>query len=164
MNKLLMNSPPNGTQSIEEKLEERIAKIKKTYRIRYILLTLFFVAISFVSSMKQEQVTVEKKKTTWKNLSSNHQKVILPALAYIDIDESKLPIEVDLYNENKKLVSKAKLHFIEKLKNIQGTSNAFLEIPEEQVSRIPNQVSLIIKIYPHLKDQKKKRNRYEISF
>jgi len=164
MNKSLLNSPVSGTLSIEERLEERISKIRKIYRIRYILLTLFFVVFSLFSNMKQEKVTIEKKKATWKRSSEKHQKVILPVLAYIDTHEESFPIEVDLYNENHKLVSKAKLHFIEKSNDIQGTSKAFLEIPEEQVSGIPKQASLVFKIYPHIKDLKKKRSSYEISF
>ena len=97
MNKSLPISSENGIQSIEEKLQEIIDKIKKTYRIRYVLLSTCFMFFYFVSNMSSNQVKEPEKQKVWKDLTLGHQKIILPVIPYIDKDESLFPIEVDIY-------------------------------------------------------------------
>ena len=165
MNKFSMSSSESGIQSIEEKLQARIQKIQKTYRIRYILLTLGFIAFTFISSMNKDITVPVIEKRKWQNLSHNYQKMTLPVVSYIDAKENQFPIDVDIYNENKKLITKAKLHFLELIESsLQGTFKAYLEIPEEQLSNLPKQSSLTFRLYPHLKVESRKRKSYEIVF
>lgn len=167
MNKSLPISSENGIQSIEEKLQERIDKIKKTYRIRYVLLSTCFILFYFVSNMSSNQVKEPEKQKAWKDLTLGHQKIILPVIPYIDKDESVFPIEVDIYGEGKKaLITKAILHSLKKEpESPTEFSSAYIEIPKEQLSKIPQvNNAFTFKIYPHLNFSKPKGKNYEVIF
>ncbi|TNF32305.1 MAG: hypothetical protein EP319_00065 [Deltaproteobacteria bacterium] len=167
MNKSLPISSENGIQSIEEKLQERIDKIKKTYRIRYILLSTCFIFFYFVSNMSSNKVKEPEKQKVWKELTLGHQKIILPVIPYIDKDESLFPIEVDIYGEGKKaLITKAILHSLKKEpESPTEFSSAYIEIPKEQLSKIPQEHgTLMFKLYPHMNYKKTEGKSYEVVF
>jgi hypothetical protein len=165
MNKSSPSLSKNGIQSIEKQIEERIKKIKRVYLIRYALLTLGFVFLSFVHNLPNETPSSLQPKKIWFNTSMDHQKMILPALSFIDETHLKEPILVDLYIGERIIISKAKLHHISKNKSsLQGEIKAHLEVPKVQALNIPKHNTLSFKIYPHFNEKKKQGRQYEVIF
>ena len=165
MSKSSLNLSENGIQSIEKQIEERIKQIKRVYLIRYAFLTLGFVALTYLNNLTNDNPNSVQTKKIWFKASLNHQKMILPAISFIDEAHLEEPLLVDLYIEKRIIISKAKLHYISENKSsIQEGIKAYLEVPKEQALNIPKNSSLIFKIYPHLQEKKKKGRQYEVIF
>ncbi len=168
MNKSFPNSSENGIQSIEEKIQEKIENIKKTYRMRFILLSIGFLIITLCSSQEKEPPKETHVKKMWRGATPDHQKIIIPVISFIDEEESQFPIFVDIYSHGKRaIISRAKLHSLQKNSDsLQEEAKAYIEVSKDQLSKIPKELNtLTFKLYPHLEvRQVAKGKSYEVIF
>ncbi|MCO4793315.1 MAG: hypothetical protein KC493_06380 [Bacteriovoracaceae bacterium] len=170
MRSKLKTSQISGTVSIEDKIQKRIDKIRKAYRLKIGGLIILITTFILFDMLPTNDKNNENTKVLWYSLSSTHKKVILPVLSFVDESETSFPLEVDLYSGEMKLptIKKAKLHGLEIDKtSLDGSYRARLEIPKDQISKLPLHSSLKIKLYPHLESRHQsrlKRRSYEVIF
>ncbi|MBT7611110.1 MAG: hypothetical protein HN576_15220 [Bacteriovoracaceae bacterium] len=160
----------NGIESIEAHWKSKEHHLKKSYRMKLLLMLLITNIIVYCISACQTSKALPVKSNWYPFKSAHHKKIIIQTKIYLDTTNISTPMAITILNNNNKIIiRKAWLHSIKiSHNNLNDLTTSRIEILSSDLSKIVNTDEQSLKILPYFTQakiiNKNKRKYYELIF